>query len=118
MNTKEKEDIERLKFKLKRKEIEMRSIQQIGKALSSVLNRDKLLKLIMDQVTELMQAERGTLYIVDTEKGELWSKIAQKAEIKEIRLDPAGALGAAGIGVNRNEQVCLELIGDLGALLQ
>jgi len=64
----------------------MRSIQQIGKALSSVLNRDKLLILIMEEVTSLIGAERGTLYIVDEEKGEIWSKIAQKAEIKEIRL--------------------------------
>ncbi len=64
----------------------MRSIQQIGKALSSVLNRDKLLILIMEEVTSLVGAERGTLYIVDEEKGEIWSKIAQKAEIKEIRL--------------------------------
>ena len=86
MNKNEKTDIERLKFELRRREIEMRSIQQIGKAMSSVLNRDKLLTLIMDEVTPLMHAERGTLYIVDTEKGELWSKIAQKAEIKEIRL--------------------------------
>jgi len=64
----------------------MHSIQQIGKALSSVLNRDKLLILIMEEVTKLIGAERGTLYIVDEEKGEIWSKIAQKAEIKEIRL--------------------------------
>jgi signal transduction histidine kinase len=40
----------------------------------------------MKEVTRLIGAERGTLYIVDSEKGELWSKIAQKAEIKEIRL--------------------------------
>jgi K+-sensing histidine kinase KdpD len=78
--------IKDLQIKLKRKEREMRSIQQIGKSLSSVLNRDKLLVLIMDEVTKLIGAERSTLYIVDAEKGELWSKIAQKAEIKEIRL--------------------------------
>jgi K+-sensing histidine kinase KdpD/putative methionine-R-sulfoxide reductase with GAF domain len=60
-------------------------MQQIGKALSSVLNRDRLLILIMEEVTKLIEAERGTLYIVDEEKGEIWSKIAQKAEIKEIR---------------------------------
>lgn len=86
MDSNTNEAIQQLKKKLERKEVEMRSMQQIGKALSSVLNRDKLLVLIMDEVTRLINAERGTLYIVDTEKGELWSKIAQKAEIKEIRL--------------------------------
>ncbi len=75
-----------LKNQLKRKINEMRSMQQIGKTLSSVLDRDRLLVLIMEEVTRLMEAERGTLYIVENEKGELWSKIAQKAEIKEIRL--------------------------------
>ncbi len=78
--------ITELKKQLERKVNEMHSMQQIGKTLSSVLDRDRLLVLIMDEVTRLMDAERGTLYIVDTEKGELWSKIAQKAEIKEIRL--------------------------------
>ena len=80
------DQIEELKTRLQRKINEMHSMQQIGKTLSSVLDRDRLLVLIMDEVTRLMDAERGTLYIVDTEKGELWSKIAQKAEIKEIRL--------------------------------
>lgn len=79
-------EIKILREKIEQKENQLHSIQQIGKALSSVLNRDKLLILIMDEVTRLMNAERGTLFIVDSEKGELWSKIAQKAEIKEIRL--------------------------------
>jgi len=79
-------ELQDLKNQLKRKINEMRSMQQIGKTLSSVLDRDRLLVLIMDEVTRLMEAERGTLYIVENEKGELWSKIAQKAEIKEIRL--------------------------------
>jgi len=71
---------------LQRKKIEMDSIQHIGKALSSELRTEKLLGLIMDEVTRLMNAERTTFYIVDEERGELWSKIAQKAEILEIRL--------------------------------
>jgi K+-sensing histidine kinase KdpD len=85
-NQSQSEQIIDLKKQLDRKINEMYSIQQIGKTLSSVLDRDRLLVLIMDEVTRLMDAERGTLYIVDNEKGELWSKIAQKAEIKEIRL--------------------------------
>jgi K+-sensing histidine kinase KdpD len=79
-------ELQELKNQLKRKINEMRSMQHIGKTLSSVLDRDRLLVLIMEEVTRLMEAERGTLYIVDNERGELWSKIAQKAEIKEIRL--------------------------------
>ena len=79
-------ELQDLKNQLERKINEMHSMQQIGKTLSSVLDRDRLLVLIMDEVTRLMDADRGTLYIVEGEKGELWSKIAQKSEIKEIRL--------------------------------
>jgi len=71
---------------LQRKIIEMNSIQQIGRALSSELHIERLLMLVINEVNKLMDAERGTFYIVDKEKGELWSKVAQKAEILEIRL--------------------------------
>ena len=76
-------DIEKL---LERKTIEMKSIQQIGRALSSELKIERLLMLVIEEVNKLMDAERGTFYIVDQEKGELWSKVAQAAEILEIRL--------------------------------
>ena len=89
---------------LARRDLQMRSMQYIGKVLSSVLNLERLLVLIMDEVTKLIHAERGTLYIVDSEKGELWSKIAQKAEIKEIRLKIgigiSGHVAATGEWIN------------------
>ena len=81
-----KDKLNLVKKTLERKEIEMKSIQHIGKALSSELRIEQLLQLIMDEVTRLMNAERSTFYIVDEERGELWSQIAQKAEILEIRL--------------------------------
>jgi len=75
-----------LEKQLNRKSIEMKSIQQIGRALSSELRIDRLLMLVIEEVNKLMDSERGTFYIVDNEKGELWSKVAQAAEILEIRL--------------------------------
>lgn len=96
-------EIKKLQEKIEQKENQLHSIQQIGKSLSSVLNRDKLLILIMDEVTRLMIAERGTLFLVDFEKGELWSKIAQKAEIKEIRLKIG--VGIAGYVAKTGETI-------------
>ncbi|MCK5032412.1 MAG: GAF domain-containing sensor histidine kinase, partial [Calditrichia bacterium] len=96
-------EIKKLQEKIEQKENQLHSIQQIGKSLSSVLNRDKLLILIMDEVTRLMIAERGTLFLVDSEKGELWSKIAQKAEIKEIRLKIG--VGIAGYVAKTGETI-------------
>jgi K+-sensing histidine kinase KdpD len=75
-----------LERQLHRKTIEMESIQQIGQALSSELRIERLLMLVIREVNKLMDSERGTFYIVDKEKGELWSKVAQDAEILEIRL--------------------------------
>ncbi len=98
-----KEDIER---RLQGKELQMQSIQYIARVLSSELNLDRLLPLIMDEVTRLMQAERSTFYIVDHEVGQLWSKVAQKAEIKEIRL-PIGK-GIAGHVANTGEIINIE----------
>lgn len=70
---------------LRQKEKELYSIQKIGQALSSTLQLDDLLLLIIQEITQLMDADRGTLYLVDHAKKEIWSKIALKAEVKEIR---------------------------------
>lgn len=84
MDTNQK--IAELQELLERKTIEMNSILQIGRALSSELRIERLLMLVIEEVNKLMNSERGTFYIVDQEKGELWSKVAQNAEILEIRL--------------------------------
>lgn len=89
---------------LRQKERELSSIQQIGKALSSTLHLDELLKLIMQEITVLMNADRSTLFLVDHERKEIWSKIAQKAEVKEIRQQfgkgISGYVAASGETIN------------------
>ncbi len=79
------ETLHQLKSILRQKEKELYSIQKIGQALSSTLNIDDLLNLVMKEITFLMNADRSTLYLVDRRKKEIWSKIALKAEVKEIR---------------------------------
>ena len=79
-------NLNELEKKLEQKEKEIYSIQKIGQALSSTLHLDQLLALIMKEITHLMNADRSTLYLIDNRKGEIWSKIALKSEIKEIRL--------------------------------
>jgi signal transduction histidine kinase/putative methionine-R-sulfoxide reductase with GAF domain len=78
-------DSESLVKQLNQKEKELYSIQKIGQSLSSTLNLDDLLKLIMKEITSLMNADRSTLYLIDRQRNEIWSKIALKAEVKEIR---------------------------------
>ncbi|UCF65637.1 MAG: GAF domain-containing sensor histidine kinase [bacterium] len=78
-------DLRELQNRLLQKEKEIYSIQKIGQALSNTLHLDQLLTLIMKEITHLMNADRSTLYLLDHRKKEIWSKIALKAEIKEIR---------------------------------
>ncbi len=79
-----KSQITDLRKKHHRLEMELDVLNKIGKALSSVFNLDDLLNMIMEKITEIMDADRSTLYILDKEKNILWSKIAQGT--KEIKL--------------------------------
>ena len=69
-------------------------VQNIGLAVGSTLDLDELLKRIAENVTELMEAERSTIYVVDPDSSELWSRVAQGEKDVEIRL-PLGT-GVAG----------------------
>ncbi len=60
------------------------TLVEVAADLSSELNFDRLLPLIIGKVTEIMAAERASLYIIDHEKQELWTKVAEG--IEQIRL--------------------------------
>src|SRR5579862_4205501 len=89
---------------LRREQKKVALVQEVGRALSSGLELDQLLVLIMEKVTELMAADRSTLYLVSGDGGELWSKVVQGGEVFEIRLRVgegiAGWVGKTGDIVN------------------
>ncbi|MFN3476788.1 MAG: ATP-binding protein [Candidatus Methylomirabilales bacterium] len=58
----------------------------IIKAISAETDLDRLLQLIMQETTRVMEAERSTLFILDRDRGELWSKVALGLEHQLIRL--------------------------------
>jgi signal transduction histidine kinase len=72
--------------RLIREEERVRALQEIAEAVLSTHNLNDLLKLILAKITRLMDADRATLFLVDEETGELWSKLVQGDEIVEIRL--------------------------------
>lgn len=56
-----------------------RGVTALLKATSSLgqsLNLEKTLQVVMDEARDLMQADRSTLFLLDRETGELWSKVA------------------------------------------
>ncbi len=65
-----------------------------SKILNSTLDLDKLLALILDLATKNLKAARGTIYLIDAERKELWSKVLKGKNLVEIRL-PIGT-GIAG----------------------
>ena len=60
------------------------ALLKIGQRLSSEMQLDRLLEMILDETTQVMEADRSSLFLVDREKQELWTKIAQGTT--EIRL--------------------------------
>ncbi len=62
------------------------ALLDVGKAMASERNLDRLLQLILSEVTKVMEADRSSLFLVDRERNELWSKIAQGLEVREIRI--------------------------------
>ncbi len=81
----EPDGIERRLAKLER-------LLEVNRELALELDLDRLLELVVERSTEVMDADRGSLYVVDAERGEIWTRVAQG--VGEIRL-PLGK-GVAG----------------------
>lgn len=86
---------EDLRTLLDREHRKLELVQDIAHAIGSTLDLDELLTRIAENVTELINAERSTIYVVDSDTNELWSRVAQSdGKPIEIRL-PIG-MGVAG----------------------
>lgn len=95
-----------LESQLRREREKFRSIQQIARAVGSTLDLDRLLHLIVGKITELMDADRSTLYVMDDSRTELWTRVLQADELKEIRLKLGE--GIAGWVAETGETVNIE----------
>ena len=76
-----------LEAALQREQKKVALVQEVSRALSETGDLDTLLTLIMTKVTELMDADRSTLYLVTEDGRWLWSKVVQGDERVEIRLE-------------------------------
>lgn len=72
----------------------LQKLIEASKNINSTLDLDKLLGRILDAAVKSIDADRGTVYLVDEIKKELWSKVLQGENMVEIRL-PVGK-GLAG----------------------
>jgi adenylate cyclase len=84
--------MERLE-RARREEVELLAISE---ALATELHLDDLLSRIVKATTDLLDAERSTLFLYDPATDELWSKVAEGVGQGTIRIPAsAGIAGAA-----------------------
>src|SRR5580704_18675312 len=62
------------------------ALREVGLALGTTLDLDQLLELILGKLTEALDADRATLYLLDDANDELVSRIVQGREVQSIRL--------------------------------
>ncbi len=79
------------------------AILEVAKAMTAARNLDTLLPLIMREAARVLDCERCSLFILDRERGELWSRVAQGVG-QEIRVPLsqgiAGAVAQTGQIIN------------------
>jgi signal transduction histidine kinase/putative methionine-R-sulfoxide reductase with GAF domain len=63
-----------------------KALREVGVALGTTLDLDQLLELILDRVTDAVEADRATLYLLDEANDELVSRVAQGEDVRSIRL--------------------------------
>ncbi len=82
------------------------TLLKVMRSVSSELHIDELLKKIVTSTSDVMNADRCSLFLVDRKSGDLWSKVAQGMESREIRV-PLG-VGIAGHVAVTGETVNIE----------
>ena len=92
--------IAELKAALAREERISRALREVGSALGTTLDLDDLLELILDKLTDLLDADRATLYLLDEANRELVSRIVVGSRVRSIRVKVghgiAGAVAQTG----------------------
>lgn len=79
-------------------------ILEVAQDLAGELKLDVLIGRIMGAATDLLDAERSTLFVYDAERRQLWSRFGVGLQAFEIRIDAgagiAGAVFSSGLGEN------------------
>jgi signal transduction histidine kinase len=75
-----------LQAELEREQGKLRALQDIGQALGSTLDLDELVGILLARITRIMDADQATLYLVDEDSSDLWSRFSHGGRPQEIRL--------------------------------
>ncbi|HEY7060904.1 MAG TPA: GAF domain-containing protein [Chloroflexota bacterium] len=79
-------------------------LREVMEALAAEPDLDTLFRLVLARVTDAMQADRASLFLLDPNRGDLWARVAEGDQMREIRLPLgqgiAGHVAATGETVN------------------
>jgi len=84
----------------------LESLIDASKHLNTTFNLEELLSIILHLATRNLNAERGTIYLIDENTKELWSKVLKGEGLVEIRL-PIGT-GISGTVAQTGETINLK----------
>lgn len=88
---------------------QLKALLSVASDLTSELDFDRLFPLIIGKISEAMNAERTSLYVIDREKGELWTRVSEGIAPLTIKLGE----GISGRVAKTGEMVCVEDARDL-----
>lgn len=98
---------QKLQAALRREERISQALRAVGIALGSTLDLDDLLELILQKLTELVEADRSTLYLLDEANRELVSRLVVGGEVRSIRMKVghglAGTVAQTGAAIRVRE---------------
>lgn len=63
-----------------------KQIVELGQVITSEINLDKLFHVIMEQINQIMQTERCSIFLHDPDKDELYSHVSTDLKKNEIRI--------------------------------
>ncbi|MEZ0328948.1 MAG: GAF domain-containing protein [Dissulfuribacterales bacterium] len=69
-----------------KKQIIIQKLLDMARLLNGEQDMDRLFELIIIHVSDLLNTERASFFLLDMKQKELWSKVAEGLKGKEIRL--------------------------------
>lgn len=78
-------------------------LREVGLAIGSVVNLDQILELILAKISDVVEAERATLFLLDDARQELVSRVVVGEAVQTIRV-PVGQ-GLVGVAARTGEPV-------------
>lgn len=83
-----------------------KALAEASKILNSTLHLDSLLELILEVATHELRAERGTVFLLDKQAGELRARISQGLESRLLHIKVGQ--GVAGKAVETGESIRIQ----------